>query len=375
MRKEALAVVAVMLVCFIITPSLVKAEEELMVPLREIKFEYLDKVDATRAKIPFSELEEKWISEDWLEENNPEPKKSEFPSDYPIEKLVKESPSLEDVLKVIDGPWELQKFMKNYFKVEFHHGWAAYSPREFLRLRTGDCKDWAHFFAYVLSKKGYKAKQLAYVNKFNWEGFIGHVIAVYWSPKGVYKYSVASRIYGPFEDIEELLEMEALYPDVKISFYSLYPADQPDALPSLNKNFTKWTKKNTPKAGEKNIEVSNPTSSGHSFFARIVEIENKGSRTIYTAAVQLNSAFKEYSTAGVLADFIITSGTEYYAAVNEKNATPVKTSKEKVAVNPGDLIFFQISERTTSIESTGVFEVHEVWKYFESKQELREAIR
>lgn len=143
-------------------------------------------------------------------------------------KLVEGQPTLEEVVEVIDTPEELVKFMNFYFINKFHEGHTAYPPREFLRRKQGNCKDYAVFSGYVLKENGYKAKQLSYSRKTVGGG---HIILLYWEGNKIYsidKKGYIPSIFGPFSNVEAVLENEVerrrdIPPDEEITCYALAP--------------------------------------------------------------------------------------------------------------------------------------------------------
>lgn len=144
-----------------------------------------------------------------------------------ILKFTEEQPSLEEVVDFIDTPKELLTFMNSYFINKFREGHLAYSPGKFLKAKKGDCKDWSVFSAYILKENGYKAKQLVYSPKSK-KG--AHVISIYWEEEGLYYITtklVGAQLYGPFQDIEEILQHEVErrtdLADEEITCYTLAP--------------------------------------------------------------------------------------------------------------------------------------------------------
>ena len=354
------------------------SQEEVKVPFSAVKSSCYGEIDMSKAEFALSEVGEKCVKKEWLEKNKPEPKKSELPSDFPIEKLVEKEPSVADVVKVVDNPEELLNFMNRYFTIKFHPAhWVAYSPRKFLETRKGDCKDWAHFFAYILSKKGYKVKQLAYVQEFNWAAFSGHVIAVYWDKGKIYKFTVlgeGSDIYGPFEDINELIKVEKEDPNVQsIDLYATFPPDEASGLPYLKKEMAAWAKQNTPKQEEASFQVSNPKYENHLFNTRVVEIRNESYNPTYLAGVKLG-AFKKHSIPAVIAKFNTTPRTDYYAVLVE-GWDPVSTSRKKLDIKLGDRVEFEIKGQIISIRSQYIYEAVAVYKFFSSQQDRNKNLR
>ena len=147
-----------------------------------------------------------------------------------IGKVAEGQPNLEEVVEVIDTPEELVKFMNFYFVNEFHEGHTAYTPRKFLELKKGNCKDYSVFGGYILKENGYKAKQLTYSAKK--EGG-AHDILLYWDNGEMYyitKRGYRPHIFGPFadSDYEAVIQKEKerrpdLLPGDKINCYAVGP--------------------------------------------------------------------------------------------------------------------------------------------------------
>lgn len=146
-----------------------------------------------------------------------------------LDELLDHQPTLKEVVEVIDAPEQLLTFMNSYFSIAPHEGHTAYSPKKFLQLKEGNCKDWAVFAGYILKESGYKAKQLAYSPE-AYKG--GHVIAVYWLDDKIYYLTTKltdAEIFGPFNNIKELLQNEVERSpsvDREITCYVLAPPTQ-----------------------------------------------------------------------------------------------------------------------------------------------------
>lgn len=67
----------------------------------------------------------------------------------------------KEVTEGLNTPELVLWYMKNNLRIKFHAGHIAYHPKQFLRIKKGDCKDFAVFAACCLAKSGYDAKVLA----------------------------------------------------------------------------------------------------------------------------------------------------------------------------------------------------------------------
>ena len=83
--------------------------------------------------------------------------------------------------------------MRTAFTFETHGTFISYSPEEFLKIKKGDCKDYATFFSYVISRHGYYAEivDLHYIGK---KG--GHVVVIFKDDDGELKYMSSDKLNG-----------------------------------------------------------------------------------------------------------------------------------------------------------------------------------
>jgi predicted transglutaminase-like cysteine proteinase len=115
--------------------------------------------------------------------------------------------TFDKIISQLDTPEKLSKFMKMYFIYEYHDGCTAYTPKEFFKVRRGDCKDYAVFSSYVLKLHGYDTKMLAF--KFSKNSSIdGHVVTIFRDKNGKLYYMSFADIYDNVTSIQDILNRE-----------------------------------------------------------------------------------------------------------------------------------------------------------------------
>lgn len=196
-----------------------------------------------KTKVPLKREGKKWIGEAkvnlkksvthisiWKSQNSS--KDGEYglkliAKEVELKRLAEGQPTLEEVEEIVDTPEELVKFMSYYFKEKHHEGHTAYPPKKFLKIKQGNCKDYAVFGAHILKENGYKAKQLVY-SPDSVKG--GHAMFMYREKGELYyidKKLSKFHIFGPFPDIEAVLRNQAKRPaspadaDEKITCYAV----------------------------------------------------------------------------------------------------------------------------------------------------------
>ena len=337
MKKVALLLVVFLL----IFGSFAISAEEVKVPFRAIKSICYSEIDMSKAEFALSEVGEKCVKKEWLEENKPEPKESELPFDFPIEKLVEEEPSLVDVVKVVDNPKELLRFMNGYFSIgavknRATGGTTAYSPERFLEIRLGDCKDWATFAAYVLNQNDYNAKKFSF-SKHPMDD--GHVIAIWKDEEGQYSYLTIlgskARIYWNVgSSIEDILasESDRLRIEDKILTYARHKPSTLDSLKAIGPKIAKATLKRVSHAKDLWGNELKLRSKSEYLHGRIVKIEKVSWKQYHIIfVVQMKLVFSDPSPSFVLIDLKSTPETNIIEHnVQTQESTSIELNKNLV---------------------------------------------
>lgn len=358
MRKGAL-IGCVIVLGLVFAQVAIGQEEELKVPFSAIRSSCYGEIDMTKADFSLSEVGEKCVKKEWLEKNKPEPTESELPSDFPIEKLVEKEPNLVDVVKVIDTPRELQKFMNGYFTIETHGGTVAYSPSKFLKVKKGVCKDWAVFATHILRENNYKAETVIFSH--NYRGG-GHVISVYWDEEGQIYYLTTAGIFdkhGPFSSMKEVMESEKQrlgHP--KIVAWATVPQGSYATQKALGPAQAEAALEKLPSALNVNLGDLTPKKGKDYLQGILAEIkEEPGNTLTLKVAVNMKHTFKDPSKGWVLQEFETTRSTKYSGLVYP-GFTPTEAEIENLYV--GANVIITVKEPVTKIGNTEYFTADKV---------------
>ena len=123
-------------------------------------------------------------------------------------KALMGSRNLSFVVDRLTTPEKTLSFMREAFMEDLDHsGWISYTPEEFLLKRKGDCKDYATFFSYVLSRHGYDAKVVG-LHYNDTPG--GHVVSIFKDTDGQLKYMSNDKLNGfrKVNSLDDLVQME-----------------------------------------------------------------------------------------------------------------------------------------------------------------------
>jgi hypothetical protein len=114
--------------------------------------------------------------------------------------------TFDGAVKGLDTPDKVLAFMQKNFSNSFHEGIVSYSPEEFFRIRSGDGKDYATFFSYILSRHDYEAEIVMIV----WEGKDGKKgvfsTTFFKDEAGVKWFQANDKKSGPVTSLEDMLE-------------------------------------------------------------------------------------------------------------------------------------------------------------------------
>lgn len=115
--------------------------------------------------------------------------------------------NLSSLVDQLTTPQKTLDYMRTAFTFETHGTFISYSPEEFLKIKKGDCKDYATFFSYVISRHGYYAEivDLHYIGK---KG--GHVVVIFKDDDGQLKYMSSDKLNGfrSVISLDELVQKE-----------------------------------------------------------------------------------------------------------------------------------------------------------------------
>ncbi len=123
-------------------------------------------------------------------------------------KALMGSQNLSFVVDRLTTPDKTLSFMREAFTVDpYRSGWVSFTPEEFLLKRKGDCKDFATFFSYVLSRHGYDAKVVG-LHYNDTQG--GHVVSIFKDTDGQLKYMSNDKLNGfrKVNSLDDLVQME-----------------------------------------------------------------------------------------------------------------------------------------------------------------------
>ncbi len=114
--------------------------------------------------------------------------------------------TFDEAVEGLNTPDKVLSFMQKNFSNSFHEGIVSYSPEEFFRIRSGDGKDYATFFSYILSRHDYEADLVIIV----WEGKDGKKGAfsttLFKDGAGVKWFQASDKKSGPVTSLEDMLE-------------------------------------------------------------------------------------------------------------------------------------------------------------------------
>lgn len=122
-------------------------------------------------------------------------------------KTITSIQNLSLLVEQLTTPQKTLDYMRTAFTFETHGTFISYSPEEFLKIKKGDCKDYATFFSYVISRHGYYAEivDLHYIGK---KG--GHVVVIFKDDGGQLKYMSSDKLNGfrSVNSLDELVQKE-----------------------------------------------------------------------------------------------------------------------------------------------------------------------
>lgn len=128
-------------------------------------------------------------------------------------------------------PQIITEYMTAYFTYEGHWGYSPYDPDTFNSNRRGDCKDYATFFADILSSHGYTIHKYAF--RYDTQNDWGHVVSIFTDTNGL-QYVASNKgssqqIYGPISSLNDagaILIANGVLPSGSVSDQWLqYPAN------------------------------------------------------------------------------------------------------------------------------------------------------
>jgi hypothetical protein len=116
--------------------------------------------------------------------------------------------AFEATVQELDTPAKAVAYMQTHFTFAARPGCTALPPSAMYAARTGDCKDYATFFAYVLRHHAFECSVVTYLHE-DANGFVaGHVTTLFRDRNGVQWYQTDAEILGPVGSIEDMLENE-----------------------------------------------------------------------------------------------------------------------------------------------------------------------
>ena len=151
-----------------------------------------------------------------------------------LDKLT-ENGEFEKVVNLINTPEKLI----NYETRQFEHyldknderpvGFVKFTPQKMFDEQVGSCSSFSVFESYVLDQHSFDVFTLYYISEFNnsdplYGDIYGHTITVYKDSNNNYKYltnvgNSQFAIYGPFNEISEIITKEEKRTDGKIFYH------------------------------------------------------------------------------------------------------------------------------------------------------------
>ncbi|WP_156955735.1 hypothetical protein [Solidesulfovibrio alcoholivorans] len=106
----------------------------------------------------------------------------------------------------LSTPQAAAAYMAAYFTYDTNRpGYMPYSPATLNTLKTGDCKDYATFFASILVSHGYAIKKYAF--RYNTSNNYGHIVTLFTDTDGkqyvASNHGNAQEIFGPVTSLDE----------------------------------------------------------------------------------------------------------------------------------------------------------------------------
>jgi len=110
--------------------------------------------------------------------------------------------SFNEVVDRLNDPYLLSRYMLDNFNFVYHPGEIPYSPQYFFKTQKGDCKDYAKFATFCLTRAGYKAKTIV----IPLTPHESHVISVYTEDNEFFAID-NGKIRGPFSSYSKMIRV------------------------------------------------------------------------------------------------------------------------------------------------------------------------